>query len=825
MQDAILNQGQPAPIDVQVNTRDLNLTYSTAQDLARRIRQLPGVGQIYIPQDMNYPSVRMDIDRVHAGELGLSQKDVVDNVITALNSNIMIAPNYWVDYKTGNDYFLSVQYAEHGKPAIHNLVDLKQIPLRAPNLKNPTTLDSVVKLVNLQSPTEIDHYQIQRVVDVYVTPAGEDLAKLRSGILQTIADAKLPSNIRVTLRGMVNSMDRIFQKLWDRLRHFVHSSVSDSGRAIQVLDRSVFDHAGDPDGIRRRAHHLAADPHHDERDVADGRADADRHCGFQQHSDRRLRAQTGRAGHVGGRCGDHRLPRAPAADSDDFAGDHYRDDSHGDETGRGRRTVHPDGSRHHRRLDFIGASYDVHRSGRLLARLWEERTKCCPESITASYSSQFPRTICAQIGLAQTPPAQNLPKLTLQQAEAMAIQNHPQIQAAQNEVNYANQQIVENRSAYYPNVTGDVTGSQGNDLSRIGAGDITASRLFDRFGQGVVVRQLITDFGRTSNLVASSRLQAQATAQTSQATRYDVLLQVNRAYFDVLHAQGCGEGGGGDSQRAPVAERSGDRAWQEQLRSQLDVSFAEVNVSEAKLLLIRAQDAVQEALAELGRALGSDQPADYQLAEEPLPSRTARDGRSIGRAGSRQPPGTRGPPLFARCRLQIRGCGEGSLPAHGQRDRRGRIHPVHQHACHFPHPARIRRGGRQCQHPRVQWASVRGSPRGGGATRHGIRPDGCATSSSGSRATSAWPGPARTTLFSGSTSQRSFCDRRRWRWISRRGRYNLGLSSIVELTQAQLNLTQAEIENLNAKYDYQTQYPRSNTPLACCAEMLREVRR
>jgi multidrug efflux pump subunit AcrB len=211
MQDAILNQGQPAPIDVQVNTRDLKLTYSTAQDLARRIRDLPGVGQIYIPQDMNYPSVRMDIDRVHAGELGLTQKDVVDNVITALNSNIMIAPNYWVDYKTGNDYFLSVQYAEHGKEAIHDLIDLKQIPLRAPNAKSPTTLDSVVKLVNLQSPTEIDHYQIQRVVDVYVTPSGEDLAKLRAGILQTIAEAKLPSNIRVTLRGMVNSMDESFK--------------------------------------------------------------------------------------------------------------------------------------------------------------------------------------------------------------------------------------------------------------------------------------------------------------------------------------------------------------------------------------------------------------------------------------------------------------------------------------------------------------------------------------------------------------------------------------------------------------------------------------
>jgi multidrug efflux pump subunit AcrB len=211
LQDAILNQGQPAPIDVQVNTRDLGMTYKTALNLADRIRRLPGVGEIYIPQDMNYPSIRMDIDRVHAGELGLSQKDVVDNVITALNSNLMIAPNYWVDYKSGNDYFLSVQYYEHGNAAIHNLVDLKQIPLRAPNLKMPTTLDSVVNLVPLQSPTEIDHYQIQRVVDVYVTPVSEDLGRLQKGINQTIADAKLPANIRITLRGMVNSMNQSFR--------------------------------------------------------------------------------------------------------------------------------------------------------------------------------------------------------------------------------------------------------------------------------------------------------------------------------------------------------------------------------------------------------------------------------------------------------------------------------------------------------------------------------------------------------------------------------------------------------------------------------------
>jgi multidrug efflux pump subunit AcrB len=211
MVDAIINQGMPAPIDLQVNTRDLNLTFKTAQELARRIRTLPNVDQIYIPQDMNYPAVRMQVDRVHAGELGLSQKDVIENVITALNSNYMIAPNYWVDYDTGNDYYLTVQYYEQGKAAVHNMVDLKNIPLRAPNLRQPTTLDSVVKLVNEESPTEVDHYQIQRVVDIYITPKGEDLGKLRDAVSKTVADMHLPANIRVNLRGMVNAMQESFK--------------------------------------------------------------------------------------------------------------------------------------------------------------------------------------------------------------------------------------------------------------------------------------------------------------------------------------------------------------------------------------------------------------------------------------------------------------------------------------------------------------------------------------------------------------------------------------------------------------------------------------
>ena len=233
MVDAILNMGAPAPIDVQVSSRDLDKAYGVAQDLAVRIRKLASVGEVYIPQDLNYPAVRLNIDRVHAAELGLSQKEIVNNVITSLNSNTMIAPNYWVDHQTGNDYFLTVQYYESGKPAIHNFVDLRQIPLRgtadppkrgaidgvrlpapaltAGSVRPMTVLGSVANLEFSQSPTEIDHYQIQRIADVYVTPLGEDLGKVASQITALLKEQHYSDNIRITLRGMVQQMNDSFR--------------------------------------------------------------------------------------------------------------------------------------------------------------------------------------------------------------------------------------------------------------------------------------------------------------------------------------------------------------------------------------------------------------------------------------------------------------------------------------------------------------------------------------------------------------------------------------------------------------------------------------
>jgi hydrophobic/amphiphilic exporter-1 (mainly G- bacteria), HAE1 family len=208
--DAVLNSGMPAPIDVQVVSPSLHQNYDLAEEYARRISALPGVGQVYIPQDLNYPGIRLNVNRVHAAELGLSQKEVVDNVITALNSNVMIAPNYWLDRHSGNNYFMTVQYYEHGTPAIHDSLDLTNIPLRAPNLKAPTTLDSVVSLEKVLSPTAVDHFKIQRATDVYVTPKSEDLGRVAAQIQRILPKVPHPENVRVTLRGMVLGMQESF---------------------------------------------------------------------------------------------------------------------------------------------------------------------------------------------------------------------------------------------------------------------------------------------------------------------------------------------------------------------------------------------------------------------------------------------------------------------------------------------------------------------------------------------------------------------------------------------------------------------------------------
>lgn len=201
--DAVLNLGLPAPIDVQVSGSNMAVTHAIATRLAAEIRRIPEVSQTYIPQDIDYPALKLDIDRTRAGQLGLTQKEVVSNVITALVSNQMIAPSYWVDHKTGNDYMLTVQYPES---QITSIDDVRAIPLRSARFSEPTRLDAITEVSRIDAPTEVDHYQLRRVIDVYVSLAGEDLGRAAARIDGIIAAMELPRGVRVDLRGMVQGM-------------------------------------------------------------------------------------------------------------------------------------------------------------------------------------------------------------------------------------------------------------------------------------------------------------------------------------------------------------------------------------------------------------------------------------------------------------------------------------------------------------------------------------------------------------------------------------------------------------------------------------------
>lgn len=396
-------------------------------------------------------------------------------------------------------------------------------------------------------------------------------------------------------------------------------------------------------------------------------------------------------------------------------------------------------------------------------------------------------------------------QLTLKDAEALAIKNHPQVLAARATSLEFNQLVVETRSAYFPTLDAGLTGSGGNPQSRIGAGYLAASRLFDRLGTGISLSQLITDSGRTPNLVASSRLQAQASQQTYQATRYDVLLAVNQAYFNELRAQALVKVADETvASRQLLADQVSALA-KNKLRSQLDVSFADVNVSQAKLLLLRAQDQVQAAFAELTRALGAQQELNYKLVDEPLPPSPPGDADSLLTQAFANRPDL--------------------LSLQFQRDAAVKFQRAERDLS-FPTVSLVGVAGAIPEINQILSTNVPNNYEGAAlnvevpifnghlfaARREAAR---YRAEAEDQRVRDLQERIARDVRVAWSSSKTAFQNLDVTAELLReatlaldlaQGRYNLGLSSIVELSQAQLNLTEAEIENLSAKYDYQSIY-------------------
>ena len=245
-----------------------------------------------------------------------------------------------------------------------------------------------------------------------------------------------------------------------------------------------------------------------------------------------------------------------------------------------------------------------------------------PVARTQSFSETAIHQRPAQLSSQQSAPGTT--PLTLEQARQIAVGNHPQLRASQFAANEAHDATTEARSAYYPTVSADLTGVGSND-GRIAAGGLNNPIVYDRFAAGVSVDQLVTDFGRTRNLVASAKLHGQSADQNVNLTREQVLLNLDRAYYGALSAQAVLTVAQETVKNRQLINDQITALAQSNLRSTLDVSFADVNLAQAKMIFIQAQNDVESTQAELSAALGMPKMQLYVLTDpgtpsEPLPS-------------------------------------------------------------------------------------------------------------------------------------------------------------------------------------------------------------
>jgi outer membrane protein len=219
-----------------------------------------------------------------------------------------------------------------------------------------------------------------------------------------------------------------------------------------------------------------------------------------------------------------------------------------------------------------------------------------------------------------------LKPLSLKETEEIVVQNHPRITAAELIALASKQVVREARSAYFPTITANATAVGTTERNtRIAAGGLNNPLILDREADGINISQLITDFGRTANLTASSKLRSRAEAEHALATRAQILLEVNAAYFAALQAQSVlGVAKQTVATRQLLFDRVNELA-KNNLKSGLDVSFARVSLEESKLLLANAENDLQAAFAGLSALLGEREQRNYKLLDEPMPASGTND--------------------------------------------------------------------------------------------------------------------------------------------------------------------------------------------------------
>lgn len=392
------------------------------------------------------------------------------------------------------------------------------------------------------------------------------------------------------------------------------------------------------------------------------------------------------------------------------------------------------------------------------------------------------------------------PALTLQQAQGIALTNHPRITEAQLIALASKQVVRESRSAYFPTITADATAVDATaSNTRIAAGALNNPLILSREAEGVDISQLITDFGRTANLTASSKLHARAQEQNALATRAEILLAVNTAYFGSLQAQSVLEVAKQTVAARQVTLEQVTEYATNQLRSGLDVSFAQVDLASSKLLLANANNDLQASLAMLANVLGGRVVRAYRLNDEPIPTAPIPEDSELVQTALRDRPD------LIQLRFQLDAAGrfaraekDLNYPTISAVGAAG-VLPVHDPIMRDNYAA----AGVNVSFPifegmlfsaRMQEAQLKAKAAEQtlrDAENNVIRDVHIAALN-----------------LSYAAEQMTLTDQllasANEAFELAQSRYKAGLSSIVELSQAQLNQTEAEIAQAKAKYEYQT---------------------
>jgi outer membrane protein len=394
--------------------------------------------------------------------------------------------------------------------------------------------------------------------------------------------------------------------------------------------------------------------------------------------------------------------------------------------------------------------------------------------------------------------AQNVQSLSLKEAEQRAVQNHPQIRAVQYAAMAADESVHQAKSAYFPTVYGSVTGAAAESGSRIAAGGLNNPIILNRLAAGFSIGQLITDFGRTHDLVESFGLRADAQRQDVDSRRADVLLQVDRAYFNALRARSVETVAQQTVSARQLVVDQVTALAASNLRSGLDVSFARVNMAEAQLLLVQARNDVEAAFTALSAAMGFSESVAYDLADDPLPTEPPADSTTLVTQALRDRPDVISARVLGQAASKFADA-ERALwnPTISTVAAAGLI-PYHQEGLNNRYAA----AGVNVNVPLANGGlfSARGAEAGLRARVEEQRLLDLENRVARDVRT-AWL-DARTAFLRLDLTAQLLTQASDASDLAQ-ARYDIGLGSIVELSQAQLNKTRAELEQATARYDYQ----------------------